>query len=77
MNERRFGHAVVHIGDKVFAVGGDKKDPSHILDSIEEFNPTTNSWRLMPNRLKKPRANFGFALVPHSLFDGCKIDPER
>jgi len=73
MNMGRFGHALVVIGDKVVALGGDTKVPSNILDTIEEYDISSNSWKVLEKRLKKPRANFGFTLVPHSIFDGCVI----
>ena len=69
----RFGHAVVTVGGKVFAVGGDERNPSDILDTIEEYDISSNTWRILEKRLKKPRANFGYTLVPHSIFDGCVI----
>ena len=73
MNTGRFGHALVMVGDKVIAVGGDTKVPSNILDTIEEYDISSNTWRILEKRLKKPRANFGYTLVPHSIFDGCVI----
>merc|ERR1719233_1925261 len=39
MNKGRFGHAVVAVGDRIFAIGGDEKNPSNILDTIEK-NPS-------------------------------------
>merc|ERR1712013_176911 len=73
MNTGRFGHALVMVGDKVIAVGGDTKVPSNILDTIEEYDISSNTWRILEKRLKKPRTNFGYTLVPHSIFDGCVI----
>ena len=73
MKSGRFGHAVVAVGDKIFAVGGDGKNPHNILDTIEEYDVTSNSWRIIKEKLNKPRANFGFTLVPHSIFDGCVV----
>ena len=71
----RFGFALVNIGGKVFAVGGDTREGSgHYLDSIELFDPTTQTWSLSQKRLKYPRSNFAFTLVPHSLFPGCRVD---
>jgi len=73
MNKGRFGHAVVAVGEKVFAIGGDEKNPSNILDTIEEYDVEKNSWRVLKTKMKKPRANFGYTLIPHSIFRGCSI----
>jgi len=73
MKTGRFGHAVVAVGDKIIAVGGDTKVPSNILNTMEEYDTATNSWNIIEQKLKRPRANFAFTLLPHSLFDGCVI----
>ena len=73
MKTCRFRHALVTVGGKIFAVGGDGKNPHNILDTIEEYDVASNSWRIMRKKLNKPRANFGYTLVPHSIFDGCVI----
>jgi N-acetylneuraminic acid mutarotase len=75
MKTGRFGHAVVGVGvgEKIFAIGGDEKNPSNILDTIEEYDVKKDAWKIMTTKLTKPRANFGYTLVPHSIFDGCII----
>jgi len=73
MKEPRFGHAVVKVGEKILAVGGSRLRPDIITDTIEIFDQATG-WTFYPSKLKIPRANFGYALVPHSLFPGCKIN---
>jgi len=73
MNYARFGHAVVAVGGKVFAIGGDDRNPNNILTSIEEYDINRNSWNVIQTKLKKPRSNFGVTLVPHSIFNGCVI----
>jgi len=76
MNTARFGHALVTVGSKVFAVGGEYRTGHDIMDTIEEYDVRSNSWKIIETKLKKPRSNFGFTLVPHSLFPGCSItDP--
>ena len=68
----RFGFALVNVGGKVLAVGGDTREGSaNYLDTIEVFDTVTNTWSLHSRRLKNPRSNFAFSLVPHSLFPGC------
>ena len=73
MNKGRFGHAVVAVGEKIFAIGGDEKNPSNVLDTIEEYDVEMNSWKILQKKLKRPRANFGYTLVPHSIFSGCTV----
>ena len=73
MQTGRFGHAVVAVGDKVFAVGGDDRRPSNLLDTIEEYDIQSESWKTINKKLKIPRSNFGYTLVPHSIFKGCVI----
>ena len=73
MNVARFGHAVVTVGERVFALGGDDRRNNN-FDTIEEFNIKEGSWKIIPQKLKKPRSNFGYTLIPHSLFDGCRIE---
>ena len=73
MNTGRFGHAVVSVGEKIFAIGGDEKNPSNILDTIEEYDVEKNSWRILKTKMRRPRANFGYTLVPHSIFKGCTV----
>jgi len=75
MLQPRFGHAVVKIGDKVLAVGGSRLRPDVMTDSIETFDKE-RGWSRFPVKLKHQRANFGYALVPHSFFPGCKINSE-
>jgi len=73
MNVGRFGHVVVPVGDKVFAIGGDDRNNNY-MDTIEEYDMKTNTWKIMGQKLKKARSNFGFIVVPHSIFDGCIIE---
>jgi len=73
MKTGRFGHAVVAVGEKIFAIGGDDRDPNNVLDTIEEYDVKRNTWSIIQTMLKMPRSNFGFTLVPHSMFDGCQL----
>jgi len=73
MKTGRFGHAVVAVGEKIFAIGGDEKNPSNLLDTIEEYDVKKNSWKIITSKLKKPRANFGYTLIPHSILPGCTV----
>ena len=77
MAEARFGHAIVKIGDRVLAVGGSKLHPDIMTDTVEEYQEASG-WRLTEDvKLKTPRANFGYTLIPHSLFPGCTIKSQK
>ena len=65
MNEGRFGHAVVAVGEKIFAVGGDTKVPN--IYSIEEYDISNNIWMRSDVTLKKARANFRWSLIQYFL----------
>ena len=41
--------------------------------TVEEYDVEKNSWKILKKTLKRPRANFGFTLVPHSIFTGCTV----
>merc|ERR1711970_482305 len=73
MRTGRFGHAVVAVGDKIFAIGGDDRNQNNVFDTIEEYDVKKNSWSTVGQKLNIPRSNFGYTLVPHSIIDGCVI----
>jgi len=73
MNMGRFGHAVVAVGDKIFAIGGDDRNQNNVFDTIEEYDVKKNLWSTTGQKLNIPRSNFGYTLVPHSIIDGCVI----
>jgi len=75
MNEPRFGHAVVKMGDQVLAVGGSRMRPDVMTNTIEIYD-RVRGWSFSPSKLRLPRANFGYALVPHSFFPGCTLRSE-
>ena len=73
MKMGRFGHAVVAVGDKIFAIGGDDRNQNNVFDTIEEYDVKKNLWSTTGQKLNIPRSNFGYTLVPHSIIDGCVI----
>jgi len=73
MNQARFGHALVTVGEKVLAIGGKKIHPEVITDTIEEYRVSQGTWNNLPTKLVTSRTNFGFNLVPPSMFPGCEI----
>jgi len=74
MKEARFGHALVTIAGRVFAIGGNQRHPDKVSDTIEEFNIDKNTWNYIHMKMKTPRTDFGYTLVPHSIFPGCTVD---
>merc|ERR550519_2804567 len=71
MTRHRFGHALVNVGGRLIALGGKERNPDVVMDSGEEFHPSNRSWTFLGRVLSKPRANFGYTLIPHSLIPGC------
>jgi len=64
----RYKHdlVVVHVDNKptVLAVGGYGKG---LLDSIEKWNPTTETWTMTEMKLSEPKADFGILSLPTRL----------
>ena len=50
-----------------------KRQPDVYLDSIEIFEKN-QGWKMTDKKLQKPRANFGYGLIPHSLIPNCKVE---
>ena len=48
------------------ALGGDDDD-SNFLNTVEEWNPETESWSMVETRLKEKRSPFGAVAAPKSL----------
>ena len=66
--QARYGHGlvVVHVDNKptVLAVGG---LGNGILDSIEMWNPTNETWTMTSMKLTEPKSNFGILSLPTHL----------
>jgi len=74
MNFPRFGHRVITVGEKVFAIGGKKGYPELFLDTIERYDINARSWSIEARKLTKPRVHFGIALIPRSIVsEKCKM----
>ena len=54
MNVARFGHTVVVVGSRIFALGGDDRN-SNNFDSIEEFDINEMKWKMTSNKLRQSR----------------------
>ncbi|XP_029345539.1 kelch-like protein 2 isoform X3 [Acyrthosiphon pisum] len=51
----------------LYVVGGSDKDVSS-LDSVEFYNPNTNTWTMVTARLNKPRTFFGVVAIDRSRY---------
>ena len=70
--QKRFGHGlvVVHVDNKptVLAVGGGYYENGwKHLDSIEKWNPTTETWTMTSMKLSEPKLDFGILSLPTRL----------
>ena len=62
MKNRRCGHQMAVLGNRVFAFGGRQHSNNSDLNTIEMFNANTESWTLHPERLLS-KATHGLALT--------------
>jgi hypothetical protein len=66
--------AVVQLGNRIFAVGGQDFDLVN-TDTTEEYNVATNSWSFVRGRIVKPKMHFAALVIPMeavtALPDGC------
>lgn len=86
MGTPRFGHAIVALGDRIVTVGGKTMiNPDTLTDTIEEYkytvqkpseesSVTDGTFHQISSKLLAPRANFGYALIPPSMFSGCRVE---
>jgi N-acetylneuraminic acid mutarotase len=59
----RKGTAVVQLGNRIFAVGG--QDSNLVdTDTSEEYNVATNSWSFAAERIVKPKMHIAAAVIP-------------
>jgi len=70
MKAPRFGHKIVTVGERVFAIGGKERNPDKHLDTIEEYDIQTGEWTELDMKMRKTRSHFGLALIPRSAL-GC------
>jgi hypothetical protein len=66
--KQRVSSCVVIIEDRILILGGsgDRMNGEGFdYDSVDEYNPTTDTWRILPWKLPQPR--FCFAAVYHSV----------
>ena len=62
IKRRHHGSGIITVGseDKLVVFGGYNGLP---LDSIELFNPQTNSWEMMSETLTEPKSGFGYLTI--------------
>ena len=65
MREKRDGHALVTVNNKVLAIGGLMD-----LSSVEEFNLEEETWSVAPYYMNKGRSYFGYLVVPEDKICG-------
>ena len=53
---------------KIYAVGGKNYLTDGILDSIEEYNPATNTWYVKAGKIQSPRLGFGTAAANNKIY---------
>jgi hypothetical protein len=67
LNVPRYLAQTVRVGSRVFVVGG-YRSPTEATDAVEEWNPGTESFDLLPFRLLSPRAEFTVTNLPNGKF---------
>ena len=55
---------------RVLALGG-TSDDSSILDSVEEYDPVTMTWRPLQTRLEERRSSYGLVPLPEDVICQC------
>ena len=73
LNRPRYGLRIITIAsggrESILALGGSGENShSMVYNSVEEFNPETLTWSLVPATLLESRSIFGVLVVPKSFF---------
>ena len=55
LNSERFGGAAATAAGKIYVFGG--IDKGYVLDSVEEYDPVTDAWTVLPHAMPTPRYN--------------------
>ena len=67
LNTPRGLPAVAAVNGKIYAVGGQLKDKG-VIDTVEEFDPTANTWTTKPSVMPHPRLNPGAAVLDGKIY---------
>ena len=62
MNIARYGHSLVSLHGRLYAIGGDGDDGDNV-DSVEVYDPDNNTWTLLQHRLDGKVAFNGAGLI--------------
>ena len=68
MTIARTGMGVAQVNGKIYTVGGENYLTDGILDSIEEYDPQTNTWSPKSGKLQNPRLGFGIASASNKVY---------
>lgn len=61
MNEGRDRFSAINVNGKIYAVSGQNSTRNQLTDTMEIYNPNSNTWTLSPYELNIPRTGFGLA----------------
>ena len=67
---RRYFHVLTittGASERTFALGHGGADGSSYLDSVEELDPDTLTWKTTTAKLEETKSNFGAVALPRSL----------
>ena len=67
LNTPRAAPAVAAVNGKIYAIGG-QKQKFGVVDSVEEFNPATNTWTLKSSVMPHPRVNSAAAVLNGKVY---------
>ena len=57
MHLARYGHGMVSVNDKLYAIGG------HAVNTVEVYDPNTNKWRTLQQKLDGKVSNTGAGVM--------------
>ncbi len=66
LNIARQNAELVAFNNKLYCIGGDGNNG--IENTVEEYNPTNNTWTIKTSRMSSPRADFSAALVSNKIY---------
>jgi len=67
MNKRRRGHSLVNLDGLLYAIGGGNDDEG-FLDNMEMYNPDTNTWEMLEEKLNGIVDGAGAFVMPRYYF---------
>ena len=67
MNKRRRGHSLVNLDGLLYAIGGGNDDEG-FLDNMEFYDPDTNTWEMLEEKLNGMVDGAGAFVMPRYYF---------